>query len=360
MHLDWLQIKRVRNLLDIKIEAEPRLNVITGENGSGKTATLEAIYLLSRARSFRTPKIQDVIKKGDETLQVTAGTTSTAAGKATLGIEKGRNQIILRNNGSTVKTVSEQAKNLPLALITPETHLLVTGTPRQRRHWLDWALFHVEQHYLEDWRDYFKALRQRNSLLKAGNRNQGLYEGWERTMAEAGVRLLTARQKFLKTLQEISNPLLNKVFYGEFKIRFNAGEYNNEDLFKAYLVNERAKDRVNGFTRNGPHRADLEFMFENERVAANFSRGQIKLFISLLILAEAKALYEASGEYPIILVDDYDAELDKKASEYLLSILCDLPFQVFLTSVNKSMPHIFSKDFARFHVEHGKVQKMIK
>lgn len=361
MNLDWLQIKRVRNLLDIKIEVEPRLNLITGENASGKTAILESLYLLSRARSFRTSRIQEVITKGNDALQVTAGATKTTiTGKITLGIEKGHNHIALRNNGAPVKTVSEQAKNLPLVLITPDSHTLVTGTPKQRRHWLDWAMFHVEQRYLEDWRSYFKALRHRNALLKAGARDTELYEGWEQTMAEAGERLHTARQDFLSNLEKISNMLLDKAFSGLLEIKFDAGGYGESEQFKRYLVNERDKDRIYGFTRNGPHRADIDFIFNNEGVAANFSRGQIKLFVSVLLLAEAKALFEAGGESPVVLIDDYTAELDNTACEYLLSCLYALPFQALLTSVNDRVLAPFPEGSARFHVEHGQVKKMVK
>lgn len=360
MYLDWLWINKVRNLSDVKIEAEPRLNLIIGENASGKTAILESIYLLARARSFRTPRIQEVIKKGEETLQVTAGASNTLNGKITIGVEKSTDQIILRNNGLSVKTVSEHAKNFPLVLITPDTHLLVTGPPKQRRHWLDWAMFHVEQHYLENWQSYFKALRQRNILLKKGCQNNELYEGWERIMVEAGGRILDARRRFIKKLQNISNPLLNKVFYGNFEIKFDPGNYTEQGQFRAYLVDERAKDRLCGFTRNGPHRADFDFVYDNERVATTFSRGQIKLFASIFILAEAMALSELRKENPIILMDDYEAELDSKHSEYLLSALYMSPFQIFLTAVRKEAILPSLNTSAWFHVEQGKVQKMVK
>lgn len=360
MHLDWLQIKRVRNLSDVHIEAIPQINLITGENASGKTAILESIYLLARARSFRTPRIQEVIKKGDKALQVTACIIDSLAGRTTLGIEKGRGQMTLRNNGTTVKTVSEQAKNLPLVLITPDTHLLVTGTPKQRRHWLDWAMFHVEQRYLEDWRSYFKALRHRNALLKAGKMSNTLYESWEKTMVETGVRLQKARESFIQKVQKTANPLLNKVFPGFFEIKYNLGVSGDEEQFSAYLMNERAKDRVYGFTGQGPHRTDLDFIYENERVAATFSRGQLKLFISVLVLSEAKVLASLIGESPIILIDDYSAELDIKASEYLLSILNEGPFQVFLTTIGEPRQSSVFDSAAVFHVEHGEVQKVVK
>ena len=360
MHLDWLQINKVRNLSDIKLEVRPRLNLFTGKNASGKTAILESIYLLARAKSFRTPRIQEVVTEGGESLQISAGVTRAQAGKATVGVEKGRGRILLRNNGTTVKTVSEQARKFPIVLINPDTHLLVTGTPKMRRHWLDWAMFHVEQNYLENWRSYIKALRHRNALLKAGERKAETFYGWEQTMATTAAKLSEMRWGFTQKLQEIVNLLLNKEFNGGFDIKLYAGTGKEESNFREYLEKERVNDQLHGFTRYGPHRADLEFSYLGEKVAARFSRGQIKLFVSMLVLAEARVIAENTGENPVVLIDDYATELDNNASEYLLTSLYESLFQVFAATINQKEKQPAFHETARFHVEHGKVQKVVK
>ena len=170
MYIEWLQIQNVRNLTDLRIEPATRLNILVGPNASGKTSVLEAIYLLSMARSFRTPRVREVIQHQQQSLLVTAGLRYTRSGLVNTGIEKGPGTTAIHFNGENVKKISEQARNIPLILIAPDIQNLALGSPRQRRHWLDWAMFHVEPTYLDDWRDYHKALRQRNSLLKGSQR----------------------------------------------------------------------------------------------------------------------------------------------------------------------------------------------
>ena len=179
-------------------------------------------------------------------------------------------------------------------------------------------------------------------------------------MAATGKRIQQARQIFIKKLQEKANPLFNQVFHGEFKVNQIPGEILGEAEFMNCLKKERSKDREFGYTRHGPHRDDLVLEIGSEKVAAVFSRGQTKLFVSLLLLAEAQTLSELGGIQPVVLIDDYSAELDKNASRYLLSIVDKLPFQVFLTSVSMPGKNTFSTAVIRFHVKHGKLQKMVK
>ena len=164
---------------NIYIEPAIGLNLVVGPNASGKTALLEAIHMLSRARSFRTPRIKEVIQKEQLTLQVSAQITNKQSRSISTGIEKGYGTTSIRYEGKALKTVSEQANNIPLLIITPDSHTLVTGAPRDRRHWLDWAMFHVEPTYIGIWRNYQRALRNRNNLLKQGGTNNQL-SSWER------------------------------------------------------------------------------------------------------------------------------------------------------------------------------------
>ena len=166
MYLEWLQAQQVRNLNNIYLQPAKQLNVITGKNASGKTAVLESIFLLARAKSFRTPRIQEVIQHKKESLIITAKLQHEKEGEITTGIEKQYGKVTINQNGERIKTVSDQVRKFPIILVTQETQTLITGTPKNRRHWLDWAMFHVEHDYLENWKRYMRALRHRNSLLK--------------------------------------------------------------------------------------------------------------------------------------------------------------------------------------------------
>ena len=158
MHIEWLQVRNVRNLSDQRIEPGPALNVICGPNGSGKTALLEAIHILGRCRSFRTPGINRVIRYQQKELQISAGLRLPDRTLVVTGVERSRTALNIRYNQRTVRKVSEQAALIPVITVTPESHRLVSGSPVFRRRWLDWAMFHVKPDYIETWRDYHRAL----------------------------------------------------------------------------------------------------------------------------------------------------------------------------------------------------------
>jgi len=360
MYLEWLQIGHVRNLENIRFEPGPGLNVFTGRNAAGKTAFLESIYLLARARSFRTPRIQEVVSRGHEFLQVSARAGYRASAfRVNTGIEKGRGRVLIRYNGSPVRTVSTQARSLPLVLVTPDSHELVSGGPKQRRHWLDWAMFHVEPSYLEDWREYMKALRHRNRLLKEGRRDAELYRGWEQAMARAGEAVQRARQGFLDDLQARLAPATAACFPGEVAVSLEGG-WPAGSALQEWLAQERAADQAAGFSRGGPHRADVRFSSDGIPLAAQFSRGQIKLFVCLLMMAEAQLLEGLTGEPPVFLLDDYAAELDAQAGAGLLHDLASRGWQTFITATTLATTGDLPGPLRRFHVEHGTIAKVVE
>lgn len=360
MHLEWLQIGQVRNLEQVRVDACTGLNVFTGRNAGGKTAFLESIYLLSRARSFRTPRIQEVVRKGAPALQVTARAAySGTAGPVVTGIEKGRGQGTIRFNGTPVRTVSEQARNLPLVAVTPDSHVLVTGSPKQRRHWLDWAMFHVEPDYLDHWREYMKALRHRNHLLKEGVRDAGLYRGWEKTLARYGEVVTTARRAFLAELTELVEASATQCLGPGVSVVMAEG-WPKEWDFQECLDRSRGGDRAAGFSRFGPHRADIAFTWDGEALSARFSRGQIKLFVCLLIMAEAAVLEKFTGEPPLFLLDDYSAELDEETGALLLDRVVERGWQSFITTTVFREQNRLADRARVFHVEHGEIVKVVE
>jgi DNA replication and repair protein RecF len=360
MYLEWLRIQHVRNLGQSRIDPGPGLNVFTGPNASGKTAILESLYLLARARSFRTARIQEVISRGSNALLVSAGLAyHGSAIRVTTGIEKSHGQVSIRYNGSPVRTVSEQARQLPMVLVTPDSHRLLTGTPKQRRHWLDWAMFHVEHGYLSHWRDYFRALRHRNILLKTGSQDTEACRGWERSMAAAGEKLTSLRRGFVRDLSQALLQAPAAALAGpEVGIRLEPG-WQGDDLAES-LALFRDQDREAGFTRQGPHRADVVFRSQDRAAAGLLSRGQIKLFVCRLSMAEAAVLAQRLGEPPLFLLDDYRAELDSEAGARLLAGLQQQGWQCFVNATEIPRDAVSEGKFQRFHVEHGEVRKVVK
>src|SRR3970282_1429893 len=142
------------------------MNLIYGKNAAGKTAILEGIHLLARVCSFRTPRINDVIQHGKQQISMMARLNDEQNNKIVTGLEKSRQATKIRFNGFNVKQRSDQARNLPVLTKSPDSHRILHGVRRERRHWLDWSMFHVEPAYMEYWQKNHHAPRQKNALLR--------------------------------------------------------------------------------------------------------------------------------------------------------------------------------------------------
>jgi DNA replication and repair protein RecF len=359
MRIERLTAHNVRNLLDVALEPSPGLNLFQGSNASGKTALLEAIYLLARGRSFRTPRVMEVVRHSAERLQVSARVSHRDARPVMAGIERGPGHLMLRYNGDPVRTVSAHARRFPLVVITPDSQQLVLGGPGARRDWIDWAMFHVEQGYLDHWRDYHRALRQRNHLLKDAATATEEIRGWEDGMARSGTALDEGRRAFLRRLEQAFRGLAGGLWAEPPSLRLRSGWESGVPLEQA-LADGRRADLISGFTHCGPHRADIDFIYNNNELASHFSRGESKLFICTLMLAEATVLTEDLEEPPVLLVDDFGAELDTRAQLRLLEMLGSGNAQAFVTTAGTAVPGSLPGGSARFHVEHGKIRKMLE
>lgn len=357
MRIDRLSAVNVRNLADVTLRPAPRFNLIYGINGAGKTALLESIYLLARGRSFRSHRIDEVVRRGEDTLRVTANLDHQADGKVITGVERAPGRLRIRYAGETVPTVSGHARKFPVVLLTPDTQELVLGPPKARRNWLDWSMFHVEPHYLEHWREYYRALRQRNILLK--NRAAAAQlSGWEEAMSGPANRINDARHQFLGALAEKFSELTSEFWDPAPVIELVPG-WDAARPLQDCLAETRGEDRQLGHTRQGPHRADVRFHHRGVALEVEFSRGNSKLFVSLLILAQARVIATA-GEQPVLLLDDAGAELDRDREVHLLEILVDEPLQTFLTRTERPPNWMLRPGEAMFHVERGMFVKMVE
>lgn len=358
MRLQDLRVIDLRNLSDLHLEPGRGINIISGPNASGKTALLEAIYLLARGKSFRTSRTQELIQHQQDRLRVTATLADNRDRPVPVGAERDREQLRLRYDGAAVKSLSAHAHHFPIVLITPDSHTLLSGRPGLRRHWLDWGLFHVEPAYLEDWRNCFQVLRHRNALLKRRVSDQQ-HEPWEQALAQAAERLDAARQSFTGHLTQAITEVLPGLLSGSSRVEYRRGWSVGTDYLQQ-LHEDRVMDRERGYTGRGPHRADIEFYHDNRPARAVLSRGQTKLYVAGLMLALAR-LFAAYGPQPIILIDDLPAELDAEARRRFLACLAETGGQIFITAVDPDLV----KDAATattpvFHVEHGRLVEVVQ
>jgi len=346
--IENLSVQRLRNV-NATVEAHCGINWLYGENGAGKTSVLEAIYVLARGRSFRASNLRAVIGDGSDEFLVTCATRSP---ETRLAVQRGRECWVGRIDRQSSNRVSEFARRLPLVLIDPETHQLVEGAPSRRRTFLDWALFHVEPSYLEVWKRYHRLLKQRNAALR-GQAADSVLDAIESPMADSAIRLDELRQAYVTRLQQALAVIGEEV---AFRLSPLGLVYRPEPAPKASLValwrEQRNRDREVAHTRSGPHRGDLVIRIGERLAAPRLSRGQMKLAALQLKLAELRLLAPVA---PMLLLDDPVSELDAEHLGELLGWIEQQPFQSWITAVRP--PNLGSA--ARFHVEQGKIRRMV-
>ena len=356
MYLTELDIYDVRNLTEINMECSQGLNIISGKNAAGKTAILEAIHILARTSSFRTPRINDVIQHGKQQLSITAHIKDDRDNKIITGLEKSKHATKIRFNGANVNKRSEQARNLPVLTVSPESHRLLSGTPRERRHWLDWSMFHVEPSYMQHWQGYHHALRHRNALLRRHS-NQAQFDVWEELLANSAVVLRKFRKNYIDRLNTgIAGVACGSI--GEVNISLYTEEQEHEAV-RNNLKQQRSSDIMMGYTQQGPHREDINFNINNRDVGKSLSRGEGKLFVHFLFLAQALEYMSSTSQQPILLIDDMAAELDKEARKKVLDQLKYRGLQAFITTTDRDALEIVEEAHKWFHVEQGKIDEMM-
>ena len=358
VQLNTLTIQRVRVVRETELAPAAGLNLIIGPNGSGKSSCLEAIYLLGLGRSFRSRTLREVITFGEESLLVRGEVENTAGETYSLGIERGSTRTRTRIAGREAGTASELARHLPLLLITPDSHRLLTDGTRLRRRMLDWALFHVEPTYLSAYQRYKQALRQRNAGLKQEDHRSSV-SVWDAELELAGTELHSVRSNYiadmLATMQELVGNLLGR----SIDITYYAG-WDTSDPLAQVLARGLQTDLARGFTGAGPHRADLRFRVSGAPVQNVLSRGESKLFIAAVLLAQVAHTIRCQARTPVVLIDDLASELDPDNRARLLSVISQVGAQTFLTAVTGDMLDTQGwQERKTFHVEHGSLSEVV-
>jgi DNA replication and repair protein RecF len=336
----------------VAFEPDAAYTLVSGANASGKTSLLEAIAYLGRGKSFRGGQTGNLVRHG-ETQFVLFGEIDTGSRIASLGVRNSREGLEVRVDGESASGAAELAAVLPLQLIDPDVHNLVSGGPDERRRYLDWIAFHVEHDYLDHWRNYRRALKQRNAALKAGGR--GL-SAWDTEILELGKRLDAVRRRVLETslpaLLEQGDTLLGSRVGFEY-----APGWAAEKTFADALQSSLDRDLAQGTTHVGPHRADLRLLYDERQARKLVSRGQQKLLASAMILAASQVVQASIGRPLVLLLDDPAAELDGRSLARLLERVVSLGGQVIATSLDPDALS-FPQEPARFHVEHGELHAL--
>ncbi len=357
MSLERLGIEDFRCIERAELEFDPRCNLVSGENASGKTSLLEAIFFLGRGRSFRTNRYETLVRAGCRQFTLT-GRIGASGVSQPVGMRVGSTGIEARFGGQPVSGLAELAMRLPVQAIDPEVHRLVDGGPQERRRYLDWGVFHVEPGFVEHWRRYQRALRQRNAALKAGQAVP-LIQAWDPELVEAGEVVRVHRERYMVRLREAVRDVGRRMLDLEIDLGLAQGWPAERDLGEALRLS-LPRDRERGVTHCGPHRADIHVQVDGHPARDRVSRGQQKLVAAAMLLGQLRADAEEGSRVAALLVDDPAAELDATRLERLLEEVLSLPSQLFITALDAGNPALARLPAGHaFHVEHGSVSRLI-
>lgn len=338
-----------RCLASVELEPAPDYTLIVGANASGKTSLLEAIAYLGRGKSFRGAPPSNLIQHGEPAF-VLFGQVEAGGRLASVGVRNSRAGLEVKVDGDTSGGAAALAAALPLQVIDPDVHNLVSGGPDERRRFLDWLVFHVEPEYLGLWRQFRRVLKQRNAALRAGGRGESL-RAWDAEFCRLGERVGAVREGVLggclETLRAHGKALLD----ADIDFRYASGWARDRTLAEA-LDEHLERDRTLGTTQVGPHRADLRLVFDERQARRLVSRGQQKLLASSMILAATETAQAALGRPLLLLLDDPAAELDRASLARLMARVAGLKSQVIASSLETGeLP--FPASPRVFHVEQG-------
>jgi len=359
MILKRLAIQSLRNLERVDIYPAARINLLYGQNGSGKTSVLESIHALSLGRSFRSHKHKPLIQKDKEGFSLFARLEDEQGTDIPLGLSRNRQgEAQFKANGKQLGSIAALASLLPLQVINAHSFLLLEGSPKTRRQFMDWLVFHVEPRFFGDWKAAQRCLKQRNSLLRRGRINPKELAVWDRELVDLSERIDRYRASGIAQFnQRFADLLESFIDLPGIELSYMRGWDKNRPL--AELLHENIEsDLQAGYTRSGYHRADLRLTQNGQSAADILSRGQQKLVVCALKIAQGLVFTELTQRRCIYLVDDLPAELDPQHRRTLVDWLHKLDTQVFITGVDKNSllvdwSHKASLPTQVFHVEQG-------
>ncbi|MFL3004909.1 MAG: DNA replication/repair protein RecF [Candidatus Neomarinimicrobiota bacterium] len=341
MAISKLSLFSFRNHEKKEITFSKGITVIWGENGSGKTSLLEAIYILSLGKSFKTHKQSSIIKKG-HTSYILKGDFSYGGITNSVAIQTNLNNTkTIKVNGKTIKNRKEIIGKNNVVVLSPEDQVITKGGPKERRLFFDRLFSIVDSDYLNTLQEFNRALKQRNALILNCKQTKGeSFSPWEEKLSISAVKLWEIRKKcfsgYLKSLNsvvsEYQKSLILNVLYIE-------KTYKKED-FEKKLKQTRDRDCLLGTTSHGPHRDNIKILWSGKDIREYGSQGEHKISLILLKLAEIHLIKQKTGKNPTILLDDVFAKLDLNRSKKLVSYLNSIkteekdPIQTIITTTD--------------------------
>lgn len=359
MKIDFIEIFNFRNLEHVSIQPGHNINLFYGQNGSGKTSLLEAIYYLGLGRSFRTRHVSRIINHDSSRLSIFCQ-LSEQMGSPTLpiGIERSKDpsSLVIKIGGKLASSLIEIAQLLPIQLMNADSHLLLTSGPLVRRQYLDWGVFHVEPSFYGYWQRANRILKQRNAGLKRAHRYTDI-SLWDEELETIAMELNLYRETYVESLTPILQALLKQLLERQDIVLTYQPGWDTKLALKEIHHQAFERDKQLGYTQQGPHRADLQLKIKGVGVQDILSQGQLKLAAYSLRLAQGQFLYDKTQKHCLFLIDDLPSELDPVKRQLVATIIQGMKAQLFITGIEiEALTNLLTTNSKTFHVEHGQVK----
>ena len=351
-YLSRLELRSLRNIHSMLLELSPNINIFVGSNGAGKSTICEALSLLLHGRSFRAQAgLRHLLPLGHTEFAINA----QFYGSAITTVKMRRSSVSgwqVTCDDLAAKQLQTVTKILPLKLLVAEEHSLVDGDPNQRRQFLDWLMFHVEPNYNLWMRQYQRVLAQRNSALRQKNRFDDELAAWTEQLGQYGDLIELARIQIVQNLQIFFKNMPKSTYFANISLNLKS---NWQGSLAETLISTRHTELQRKMTLHGPHRSDISFNdCKRGLVRHSFSRGEKKIISVLAQLSSVQLLRELYDKRSLIVIDDWQSELDRTTQSELFDRLIGPEQQVVLTATS-DLHYGTQADSKVFHVEQGRL-----
>ena len=355
MWISKLKINNFRNYNNEEIQLDQNINIFYGENAQGKTNIIEAIFLSSMGKSFRAKKDNEMIKLNEQNALIEIEyNKKDRDGKIKIEIGNKKNIYL---NGIKLKKLSELLGTINTVIFTPDDINILKGGPQNRRRFLDIMISQLRPNYMYNLNLYLKTLEQRNKYLRQireEHKDENLLDIWDEKLVEYGINIFKYRKEFIEKIKNNIKKLHNEITENKEDIEINyITECTEKEKYLNLLKERRKLDIIKGYTTKGIHRDDFIIFINNKQLDIYGSQGQHRTAILSLNLSELNIIKEEIGENPILLLDDFMSELDKKRRKHLLEKINDT--QVIITCTEKI--ELANKNILIYNVKDGKVYK---
>ena len=384
MSVAKLITQNFRNLNGAAIDFHPKFNFFVGDNGSGKSSLLEALFYLGHGKSFRTSKL-DALACHDKTNFVVSIKDSH---NCQLGLSRDISSGLtnIKIDGGRHSRLSVLARNIAIQIVTPESFKLFFGGPKERRRFIDLGMFHVKHSFAKQWKSFNRVLKQRNACIRLNNGSSkidSMLPYWTEQFCKMSIEVAMVRQEYTAAViieLDVWLAILLPDLKSRVTVQYLQGWPQKKQLHDV-LASNQEREASYGYSLYGAHKFDVKFLLDKQSLETQLSRGQQKLFLLALTFAQAKLIAKVNRVKPILLIDDIGAELDVNSRVALSSALEELNCQVVITAIEKEVLQPFLEKFMfdeasnvsienksfktknteyykMFHVKHGEISQM--